>query len=54
MITNLINLLMRDNYYGVSERVDIVKGKYELPYTWNKGIDNIKRRWYGRRGKSSN
>lgn len=53
MITNLIDLLNLDTHYGVSERVDFAKGKHELPYTWEKGIMNIKRRWYGRRRKSN-
>lgn len=45
---------MLDNHFGVSENVDICKGKYELPYSWEKGMLNIKRRWHGRRRKSSN
>jgi hypothetical protein len=52
MITNLINLLMIEDFHGISENIDIVKGKYQLPYTINTGLKNIKRRWYGRKNKS--
>ena len=34
MIKGLIELLNTDNYYGVSERVEIAKGKYQIPPTW--------------------
>ena len=34
MIKGLIELLNTDNYYGVSERVEIAKGKYSIPLTW--------------------
>jgi hypothetical protein len=39
MIKNIIDLLGTSEHIGVSERVEIAKGKYELPYTW-KGV------WY--------
>ncbi|MEY4457269.1 MAG: hypothetical protein RLY15_1533 [Bacteroidota bacterium] len=48
MITNLIDLLQLQEFYGVSERVDIAKGKYEYPWTWKQGWKVIKRRYYGR------
>jgi hypothetical protein len=35
MIKDILQLLTMDDYYGVSEQVDIAKGKYEL-------VDNIK------------
>lgn len=31
MIKNTIDLLTQKDYYHVSERVDIAKGKYEYP-----------------------
>jgi hypothetical protein len=49
MITNLIDLLQLQEFYGVSERVDIAKGNSEYPWTWKQGWKIIKRRYYGRR-----
>ena len=43
MITQLIDLLKSDNHYGVSNRVDIAKGKYKIPYRW-KSLWNVLRR----------
>ena len=31
MIKNTIDLLSQADYYDVSEKIDIAKGKYELP-----------------------
>lgn len=39
-ITELLNL---DGYYGVSENIDVAKGKYKLPQTWKEGKENYKR-----------
>jgi hypothetical protein len=36
---------MLDNHYGQSETIEIAKGKYELPTTWSKAINQIKRQW---------
>ena len=52
MISNLINLLAMEKFYGVSKNVDIAKGKYEIPYTWRQGVDKIKRIWYGRKNNN--
>lgn len=41
MIKGLIELLNTDNYYGVSERVEIAKGKYQMPVTWKDGWRKI-------------
>ena len=49
MITNLIDLLQLQEFYGVSERIDIAKGINEYPWTWKEGWKNIKRRYYGRK-----
>lgn len=45
MIKEILNLLMLDNHYGQSETIEISKGKYEIPTTWSKGINQIKRQW---------
>lgn len=48
----IIELLSLSEYYGVSERVDIAKGKYKIPYTWKDMWKNIKRRlWQIRKSK---
>lgn len=44
MIKNIIDLLNQSEYYGVDENIDIAKGKYALPVTWNDVWKNIKRR----------
>jgi hypothetical protein len=43
MIKEILNLLMMDSHYGQSETIEIAKGKYELPSSWDKGINQIKR-----------
>jgi len=43
MIKEILNLLMLDNHYGQSETIEIAKGKYELPNSFSKGINQIKR-----------
>ena len=48
MITNIINLLSIKDFYGVSESIDIAKGKYKLPYNWTTAKEQLKRIWYGR------
>jgi hypothetical protein len=44
MIKDIIELLNTNEYYGVSERVDIAKGKYQTPFTWKDTWKYIKRR----------
>ncbi len=51
MIKGLIELLNSSEYYGVSERVEIAKGKYEMPTTWRVGLYKIKRLWLKRKSK---
>ena len=52
MIRNLIDLLNTSEHYGVSENVDIAKGRYEIPLTWKDAFKNIKRRiWQIRKSK---
>lgn len=45
MIKNIIDLLALHEYYGISERVEIAKGKYSIAYTWKDGFIKIKRLW---------
>lgn len=46
MIKNIIDLLSQNNHYGVSERVEIAKGKYEIPYTWKNVWNKLKRHYH--------
>ena len=43
MIKNVIELLSLSDYYGVSERIEIAKGKNELPVDWKDTFTKIKR-----------
>jgi len=43
MIKNIIELLSLNEHYAVSERVEIAKGKYELPNGWKGVFSKIKR-----------
>lgn len=43
MIELINDFLSLDTFYGVSENVDIAKGKYKLPQTWKEGRENYKR-----------
>lgn len=45
MITNVIQLLQSDDWYGVSESVDIAKGKHEYTSDLKKIRKQIKRAW---------
>lgn len=46
MISKIIDLLANGNHYGISDRVEIAKGKYEIPYTWKNVWYKIKRYYY--------
>lgn len=49
MIKEIINLLIIDNHYNVSARVEFAKGRRELPLTINDFWAKLKRIWkYGR------
>lgn len=43
MLEAIINLLNIDHYYGVSENIEIAKGKYKLPMTFQEGWEQKKR-----------
>ncbi len=42
----VLELLNIDEWYGVSENVEIAKGKYKLPETFKEGLKQIKRGIY--------
>jgi hypothetical protein len=48
MIKDILQLLTMDDYYGVSEQVDIAKGKYELVDTIKEGYKQGKRIAHGK------
>ena len=52
MIIGIIELLTITEHYGVSERVEIAKGKYEIVRTWKQAFNKIKRLWQIRKLKS--
>jgi len=41
----LVDLLQSEDWIGVSENVEIAKGKYALPRNWSEGVKLIKRQW---------
>ena len=43
MISDIIKLLNIGDLYGVSENIDIAKGKYKLPMTFKEGVKSMKR-----------
>ena len=52
MIIGIIELLNMTEHYGVSETVEIAKGKYQIARTWKQGINKIKRIWQTRKLQS--
>ena len=44
MIKLIIDLLQINPYYGISDKMNIAKGKNTIPKTWNGLWENIKRR----------
>jgi len=52
MISQLLNILELNKFYGNSHNIDIAKGRYELPSNWKSTKDLIKRIWYGRKSKN--
>ena len=45
MIPKIIELLQSNDFYNVSETVEIAKGKYELVENFKDGVTKIKRIW---------
>ncbi len=40
----IFKLLNINNFYGISENIEIAKGKYKLPETLKQGFQQIKRK----------
>jgi hypothetical protein len=53
MLKNIFDILTLGEFYNESERIEIVKGRYEYPRTWKSTIKYIKRIWYGRRSNTN-
>jgi hypothetical protein len=49
MIRTIIDLLIIDEHFGVSNEIEIAKGKWEMPTTWKQGWNKIKRYYLWRR-----
>ena len=47
----VIKLLNIDEFYGVSETIEIAKGKYKLPETLKEGFQQIKRKYKWQQSK---
>jgi len=45
----VLKLLNLDNFYGISETIEIAKGKYKLPLTLVEGVKQVKRTYYEER-----
>ena len=39
----IFKLLQLDDFYGVSENMEIAKGKNKIPETWTEGFKQLKR-----------
>ena len=48
MIKNIVDLLNLDDWYGVSENVDIAKGKYRAVRNWDEAKKQLKRQYHGK------
>lgn len=44
MLKNIIELLQLHEHYAQSENIEIAKGKYELPKTFKKAKNQLKRK----------
>jgi len=44
MLKNIIQLLQLHEHYGVSENIEIAKGKNEMATTFKTGFNQIKRK----------
>ncbi len=45
MIKEILELLRLDDFYNESENIEIAKGKNEIPLTWKKGFEQVKRQY---------
>tara|TARA_A100001391_G_C5084432_1_gene280741 strand:- start:14721 stop:14867 length:147 start_codon:yes stop_codon:yes gene_type:complete len=48
MIKNIIDLLNMNDWYGISENIDIAKGKYRAVRNWTEAKKQVKRKYYGK------
>lgn len=48
MIKEIIQLLQSDTWIGISEEVEIAKGRHEIPTTWKQMRKLILRKWQTR------
>jgi hypothetical protein len=48
MINQILELLNASDWYGVSENIDIAKGKYKAVSNLTEAKQQIKRYYYGR------
>lgn len=51
MITQIIQLLQSQEWYGVSKEVEIAKGKHQYVHTFKQLKRTIKRKYHGRRNR---
>lgn len=49
MIKNIIKLLNIDEFYGISETIEIAKGKYKTPLSFKEGFRQLKRKRHEKR-----
>lgn len=49
MITEIIDQLMRADYYGGDEAIEFAKGGNKIPESWKEGFRKIKRKWRSRK-----
>jgi len=49
MITEIIEVLHKFDYFGAGEFTEIAKGKFEIPTTVKGGIYKVKRKWLSKR-----
>lgn len=45
MIEHILKMLTIDNFYNVSENIEIAKGKNQIVTTWKQAKNKIKREW---------
>ena len=45
MIKNIIDMLVQSEHYGISNQIEIAKGKHSIAKNWTDGIKKIKRLW---------
>jgi len=48
MIKQILNILNINNWYGISEEIDIAKGKHMIPRSMKEGYKQGLRKGYGK------